>query len=350
MFDQIEQIKKEYEDLSQKMQNPAIFSDPIKMQSYARRRAELGRILSQLQKLQKVEENIRQSQELLKSDDEQIKKLAVQDLTKLQIEKENIEKFLKTALTSSDPTNNKSVILEIRSGSGGDEAELFAAELARMYTRYAERKNWQIDIMNSNRTEIGGIKEIILEISGLGAWDNLKFESGVHRVQRVPKTEKSGRLHTSTATVAVLPEAQESDVQISSKDLKIEVFRARGHGGQSVNTTDSAVRITHLPSNIVVSCQDERSQFKNKLKAMKILRSRLLEEKEKNLSQERGETRRIQIGTGDRSEKIRTYNFPQNRVTDHRINFSIHNIEGILNGELDPLISKLKDEDLKKRP
>jgi peptide chain release factor 1 len=270
-------------------------------------------------------------------------------LEKLNQEKERLEQELEVALLPKDPDDQKNVIMEIRAGAGGDEAALFAADLFRMYSRFAEKNNWRVDIMNSNRLGIGGFKEIIFDVSGKDVYSKLKYESGVHRVQRVPETESSGRIHTSTATVAVLPEAEDVELEINPKDLRIDVFRSSGPGGQSVNTTDSAVRITHIPSGLVVSCQDEKSQLKNKEKALKILRSRLLAQKEEQERKKEGETRKIQIGTGDRSEKIRTYNFPQNRVTDHRITYSAHNIESVMNGNLDQFIEKLKEADQKKK-
>jgi peptide chain release factor 1 len=267
--------------------------------------------------------------------------LAQEELPALRARNETLEERLRVLLLPKDPNDERDVLLEIRAGTGGDEASLFAAELFRMYTRYAETRRWRVDVLSSSPTGLGGFKEVIASIEGQGAYSRLKFEGGVHRVQRVPETEGSGRIHTSAVTVAVLPEADEVDVAIDEKDLKIDVFRSSGPGGQSVNTTDSAVRVTHLPTNLVVTCQDEKSQHKNKAKALKILRARLLERAEEEQRSEIAASRRSMVGTGDRSERIRTYNFPQSRVTDHRINLTLHSLDRVLEGELDPVIDAL---------
>jgi len=343
MIDKLETIKKEYQELEKKLTSPSSVSDSQKLQEISKRRNELEPIINLYEKLLKIKADIKEAEKM--KNNPEMKDFAEEELDKLNKQEQKITKELEIALIPSDPLDKKNVIMEIRAGAGGDEAALFAADLFRMYSHFAEKNKWKIDIMNSNKLGIGGFKEIIFSISDSNVYKKLKYESGVHRVQRVPETESSGRIHTSTATVAVLPEAEEIELEIDPKDLRIDVFRSSGPGGQSVNTTDSAVRITHKPTGLVVSCQDEKSQLKNKEKALKILRSRLLAQKQEEEIKKLGDERKIQIGTGDRSEKIRTYNFPQNRVTDHRIGYSSHNIESVLEGNLNEFITKLEAAD-----
>lgn len=278
-------------------------------------------------------------------DDAEIAAMAAEEVRALRTQRDELLARIKLLLVPKDPNDEKNVIVEVRAGTGGDEAALFASDLFRMYTRYAERQRWKVEVLSSTETDGGGFREIIFEVSGRGAYSHLRYESGVHRVQRVPVTESQGRIHTSTASVAVLPEAEEVDIKIEDNDLRIDVYRSTGHGGQSVNTTDSAVRLTHLPTGLVVTCQDEKSQLKNKLKAMTVLRSRLYDIEQSRLAQERGDARRSQIGGAERSEKIRTYNFPQDRVTDHRIKVNLSNLPGILDGLIDPFVQELRAAD-----
>ena len=298
--------------------------------------------VEKLEEMASLLENKKEAEEMLKESDSEIVEMAKEEISETEKKLEKAEKEVKMLLIPPDPLDGKNIIMEIRAGTGGDEAALFAADVYRMYSHYAESKHWKIEVMNSNETGIGGLKEIVFSITGKDVYASLRYESGVHRVQRVPETESGGRIHTSAITVAVLPEAEETDIEIKPEDLKVDVMRAGGPGGQCVNTTDSAVRLTHLPTGLVVICQDEKSQIKNKAKALRVLRSRLYEMEEEKKRKERSEQRKSQVGSGDRSERIRTYNFPQGRVTDHRINLTLYKLDAIMNGELDDLIEPLK--------
>lgn len=345
MIEKLAEVEKRYEQLEQLLTDPELLSQQKEYSRVAKERADLEEIVSCYREWKKVEQEIVENNQLLvlpvKKEDEGIRELAKEELLALRQRKQHLEGRLKILLLPKDPNDAKNVILEIRAGTGGEEAALFASELFRMYSRYAESRGWRVEIMSSNPTGLGGFKEIIALIEGRGAYSRLKFEGGVHRVQRVPVTEASGRIHTSAVTVAVLPEADEVEVEIDPKELRIDVFRSSGPGGQSVNTTDSAVRVTHLPTGLVVSCQDEKSQHKNRAKALKILRARLLEKKQQEQRSEIAATRRLMVGSGDRSERIRTYNFPQGRVTDHRINLTLYKLDRIVEGELDEVMEAL---------
>ena len=342
MFEKLEEVERRYDTLSHLLGQMELIAKQDEFQKAAKEYAELGKVVDLYRRLKKLEEEIKGSQHLLDNEeDEEMKRLAKEELSRLTQEKEKVEGELKMALLPKDPNDQKNILLEIRAGTGGEEAGLFAGDLFRMYSKFAEKQGWRMEILSRHYTGVGGFKEIIALIEGKGVYSRLKFESGVHRVQRVPVTESQGRIHTSTVTVAILAEAEEIDVQIDPNDLRIDIFRSSGPGGQSVNTTDSAVRITHLPTGMVVSCQDEKSQHKNKAKALKILRARLMDKAQQEKQMEISEKRRNQVGTGERSERIRTYNFPQGRVTDHRIGLTLYRLESVLEGDLDEIVGAL---------
>ncbi len=349
MKSQIDAVKKEYTSLKAELEKPKVVSDPRKMKEMGKKMNQLEETMAKIKELEEIEVQMKENAQIINQEkDEELKEMALEENTRLSKRKESDEKELQKLLVSNDPNDKKDVIVEIRAGAGGDESALFAAELLKMYSRFAEKKGWRVNLLSSHPTSIGGFKEAIAGIEGADVFAEMKYESGVHRVQRVPETEKTGRIHTSTVTVAVLPEAEAVDVRIGPNDLRIDTFRSSGPGGQSVNVTASAVRVTHLPTNTVVVCQDEKSQLKNKEKALKILRSRILAAEEERRMKEEGEKRKSQIGTGDRSEKIRTYNFPQDRITDHRIKKSWGNIQSVIDGNLEKIIEELKDEDIRK--
>jgi len=343
MIEKVKQIFERYEAIEKELLSPEIFSDPLAMSKLMKEQKDLAAIVEAYKAYTAAETTVAESEEMLSdhSLDAEFRELVNEEAEEARNNMEKIEQELKVLLIPKDPDDEKNVIVEIRGGVGGEEAALFAAVLYRMYTMYAERKRWKIEVINVNETEIGGIKEISFSIDGAGAYSRMKFESGIHRVQRVPETEAGGRIHTSAASVAVLPEADEVDIEINPNDLQIDTYRSSGAGGQHVNKTESAIRITHLPTGVVVECQDERSQHKNKDKAMKVLRSRLLEAKREEQNSQIVQDRRSQVGSGDRSERIRTYNYPQSRVTDHRIGLTLHKLEDIISGDLDEIIDAL---------
>jgi peptide chain release factor 1 len=341
MLDKLAEVEKRYMELEKMMSDPQLLGQQREYSKLAKERSELEEIVTCYREWRKVEREIQENRQLLEENDEAIRELAKEEVAVLRERKESLENKLRILILPKDPNDAKNVIVEIRAGTGGEEAALFAAELFRMYTRYAESRRWRVEMMSSNPTGLGGYKEIIISIEGQGAYSRLKYEGGVHRVQRVPVTEGSGRIHTSAVTVAVLAEADEVEIAIDPKELRIDVFRSSGPGGQSVNTTDSAVRITHIPTGIVISCQDEKSQHKNRAKGMKILRARLLEKKQEEQRSEIAATRKLMVGSGDRSERIRTYNFPQGRLTDHRINLTIYQLDRVMEGQIDEIVDGL---------
>ena len=341
MFDRLLSIKNKYEELSKRLADQEVIANQELFREFIKEHSALEETVQKYDEYLKNEEEIKDAFVLESSDDEELKEMAKEELAMLKKKKEVLTDELKALLLPKDPNDEKNVILEIRAGTGGEEAALFGMALLRMYTRYAERNRFKIEPLSSNYTELGGVKEVVLLFSGKGAYSRLKYESGVHRVQRVPETESGGRIHTSAATVAVLPEAEDVDITINPNDLRIDVYRSGGHGGQSVNTTDSAVRITHLPTGLVVTCQDEKSQLKNKDKAMKVLKSRIYDMMKTEKEKEYAESRKSQVGSGDRSERIRTYNFPQGRVTDHRIGLTLYKLDLFLDGDMNEMIDAL---------
>ncbi|HEX2766873.1 MAG TPA: peptide chain release factor 1 [Candidatus Limnocylindria bacterium] len=349
MIDRLAELEARSEEIGTLLSSPDAAADPARLADLGRELSRLEPIVAAGREWRRVREQLAEAREMATDPDEELRALAAEEIARLEAAESELDARLRGLLVPPDPNDERDIILEIRAGAGGEEAALFAADLYRMYARYAERRRWKVEVLSTSESEGGGLKELIAEVRGEGAYSRLKFESGVHRVQRVPTTEAQGRIHTSTATVSVLPEAEEVDVQVDERDLRIDVYRSSGPGGQSVNTTDSAVRITHLPTGMVVAIQDEKSQHKNRAKAMSVLRSRLLEAEQARQAAERGEERRSQVGTGERSEKIRTYNFPDDRVTDHRIGLTVHNLPGLLDGDLDRLLEPLAEADRQRR-
>lgn len=342
MFGRLEEMEQKYEEISKKLSDPQIVNNQTEFRKMMKEHSDMNPIVEKYRELKKTQETIDDAISILnENNDEELKQMAKEDLSENRNKLETLQSELKILLLPKDPNDDKNVIMEIRGGAGGDEAALFAGDLFRMYCRYAERHRWKVEMMSSNENDLGGFKEVAFMIQGQGAYSRLKYESGVHRVQRIPTTESSGRIHTSTVTVAVLPEVEDVDVEINMNDVRIDVFRSSGNGGQSVNTTDSAVRVTHMPTGIVISCQDEKSQLKNKDKALKILRAKLYDLELTKQQSELSASRKSQVGTGNRNERIRTYNFPQGRVTDHRVGLTLHRLETVLDGDIEEVVDTL---------
>jgi peptide chain release factor 1 len=349
MIDRLAELEARHEEIGRQLSTPEVANNPAQLADLGRELSRLDPIVAALREWRVVTDELAGARAMADDPDPEMRTMAHEEVVRLEERVATLEEGLRLQLVPRDPNDDRNVIVEVRAGAGGEEASLFAADLFRMYARYGERRRWKVEVMTTSETEAGGYKEIIAEVRGDAAYSRLKYESGVHRVQRVPSTEAQGRIHTSTATVSVLPEADEVEVQIDEKDLRVDVYRSSGPGGQSVNTTDSAVRITHLPTGLVVAIQDEKSQHKNRAKAMSVLRARLLEAEQERQAAERGDERRSQVGSGERSEKIRTYNFPDDRVTDHRIGLTVHNLPGLLEGDLDRVIEPLVEADQQRR-